>query len=800
MTIEETIKKTLGEGEYFRGNDFVDLIAKKTKESKKAVSRVIRNLINIGEIKVDINNKMTPKAPFVSEPKEGIIIGHRDGFAFCRVEGEARDYFVAKENLGGALNRDRVIIRPIGEATSSKRAEAEVEQIVERGNRQVVGTFYQGDGYAIVEPDDDRFSAKIILESGVSKIAANSGDKIVVKLLNQPQYAGALVTGEIIENLGPADTIEAYVLSLVRAHEIVEDFPEEVLEYCKKLKPPTEEQIKKRKDFRKLQIFTVDPKDARDLDDAISMTRLPNGNVQLGVHIADVGEYVVKGCPIDLEAWLRATSVYFPAPVNLKNSKIRAVIPMLPEILSNILCSLTPHTDKLTLSCMMELDSNGEIVEGENTYVCESVINSCHQLCYEEVFNVLNGVEEDTKRLSDIKDTLLLMAKYSKMLSQKAKADGCLDLDLPEPKFIFDDNGHVVAVEERFQNEAHKLIENFMIAANKTVAKKFKLLDIPFVYRVHENPDEQKVQDALKVIKNCCPKNFEVPNKIDAKFLEKVINLTDDPIVNQAINSIILRSLRKAVYSPQNLGHFGLALKYYCHFTSPIRRYPDLTIHRIIKDHLHGKINTTNIDKLKKFVYESAAQSSAKEQNAAKLEREVDDLWCCEFMRDKINQEFEVVVSNVKENGVFVRIPNTAIEGFIRLEHMPDKNFIYNDERRLLVGSSTKFGIGDKLFVKLHSVDMYQREIDFSYIRHLNKSNYAEFRQNNTKLKGVRVTAQNAENDKPARVRQENQGKLKAKGQVPSKTQKTKAKQKEMINLNELTPGQRFDQNFIKKH
>lgn len=799
MTIEETILKTLSEDkEYFRGDDFVNLIARKTKESKKEIKRIIRNMVATGEIKVDIQNKMTPKTKFSTEAKEGVIVGNRNGYAFCRVPGE-KDYFIARDNLGGAVNRDRVVIRPVDSSRTGK-IEAEVERIVERGNKQIVGTYYRGDGYAVVEPDDDRFSAKVILESGVSKIAANDGDKIVVKLLNQPLFAGAYFTGEVIENLGPADSIDAYVLSIVRGHDLIEEFPQEVLDYCKKLQRPTAEQIKGRKDFRKLQTFTIDGKDARDLDDAISMTRLDNGNVQLGVHIADVGEYVRRGNPIDREAFARGTSVYFPAPDNLENSKIRAVIPMLPEVLSNDLCSLNPHTDKLTLSCMMEIAPDGEIVEGDNTYVCESVINTCHRLNYDEVYNVLQGDEEDSKRLSDIKDTLLLMNKYSKILSAKSKEDGCLDLDLPEPKFVFDENSHVVDVLERHQNEAHKLIENFMIAANKTVAKKFKLLDIPFVYRVHEHPDEAKIQDALKVIKNCCPKSFDIPNSIDNKFLEQVLNCSDDPIVNQAINSMILRAMPKAIYSPQCLGHFGLGLKYYSHFTSPIRRYPDLTIHRIIKDYLHHKIGEQDIDRLKSFVYEAAGQSSSTEQNAAKVEREVDDLWCCEYMRDKIGQEFEVVVSNVKEYGVYVRIPNTAIEGLIRIEYMPDKRFIYNDERRLLVGSSTKFGIGDKIKVKVHSVNMFEREIDFSYVYHLKKDSYVEFRKNNKKLKGIEVCQKENEVVQKPRMqerkdaRDEYERHCQKHSNLKSKNSQNQSnsKVKQMRKLDDLTPGQRF--------
>lgn len=717
--------------------------------SKKDIKNTLREMIYKGEVEcnpksgaIKLKESLRKKLP--NPTKEGVIIGNRGGFAFCRVEGEDKDYFISRDNLAGAVNLDRVKILPIKGPANAKQKEAKVKKIIERGNKQIIGIFYEGDGYAIVQPDNDKFSTKIILEN--SNILAKSGDKVVVKLINQPEYNGAYFTGEVVENLGAADTIEAYILSIVREHNLVEEFPQEVLDYAKKLSAPTQEQIQSRKDFRTIQTFTIDGKDARDLDDAVSMTKLENGNVQLGVHIADVSEYVKPGDPIFEEAVRRATSVYFPAPNNLENSKIRAVIPMLPEIISNYLCSLNPHTDKLTLSCMMELDPSGAIVEGENTYVCESVINTCHRLNYDEVFNVLQGVEEDTKRLEDIKDTLLLMGKYSKLISTRAKEAGRLDLDVPEPKFIFDesaekDSSRVVAIVDREQNEAHKLIENFMVSANTTIAKTFDSLEIPFIYRIHESPDKKKIAQTLDVIKNCCSKSFDAPEKVNNKFLESILNSSDDQIVNQAINKMVLRAMAKAIYSDNNLGHFGLALKDYTHFTSPIRRLPDLVIHRIIKDYLHQKINQTNISKLEEFVYEMAMRASSGEQNAAKVERKIDDLWCCEFMKDKIGKEFDVVVVDVQNYGVYVCIPNTAIEGLVRLEDMTDKSFIYNDKQRLLVGSSSKFVIGDRIRVKVDSVNMFKREIDFSYIQHLDKQDYAEFRKNNKKIKGVRVDA-----------------------------------------------------------
>lgn len=747
MTIQEAIfEKLKGNKVWCYDDKFFLEIAKLSHGSKTEIKREIRNLLNSGDIAVDANNKIYN--PFVvktglgvfdeEQYKKGIIRGNKNGYAFCEIiDSDEPDYFIAAKNLNGAMNNDTVMIKPISQSFEGKKAEAEVVEIVERGNSQVVGVYYEGTGYCVVQPCDERYSKKILLEKGVSKVTANPGDRVVVKLLTQPNYDGAWATGEIIENLGPEESIEAMVLSLIREHEIIDEFPQEVLDYCKNLQAPDQDQIRKRKDFRNLKIFTIDGADARDLDDAISITTLPNGNYQLGVHIADVGEYVKRNSPVDKEAFRRGTSVYFPAPDTLKDDRIKAVIPMLPEVLSNNLCSLNPHTDKLTLSCMMEVDKKGNILHTDNTYVTESVINTCHRLTYDQVYKVLQGDKEESENLKDIKDDLLTMNKLSKIFSENSKANGALELDLPEAQFVFDENNHVVAVKERELNEAHKLIENFMVAANQTVSKMFCEMDIPFVYRVHEHPSATKMEEAINIIKTCCGKDFgEIPENIDGNYLKQFLNVSDDPIVNQAVNSIILRAMPKAVYSPDCLGHFGLALEYYSHFTSPIRRYPDLTIHRIIKDKLHHKLTSKSIGELESFVQESSDQSSIKEQNADKLEREVDDLWCCEFMRGQIGKEFDVVVSNVKPYGVIVRIPDSAIEGVIKLESLPDKSYIFNEERRLMVGSSTKFSIGDKVHVKLDNVNMFERQIDFGYIKSLSLDDYKDFRAKNKNLKG----------------------------------------------------------------
>ncbi len=751
--IEEIItKKVLNANKIYRDDAFVNAISLETRSSKTEVKRIIRNMLSKDDLAVDVENVLSvPVKIFYSAPEKNLLKGKITASSkatFFVQEKTGEKFFVPEYNLNGAMNRDKVLVSIVDEEVEEDELPVVwVEEIVERGYQTVVGTYYEGKSYAFVEPDDTKLKSKIILERGMSSIGAKPGDKVYVKLVSYPRFQGEFFTGTVVENLGPSDSMQAMVLSIVRAHEIVEEFPQDVMDYVKTLKPPTEADFKNRTDFRNIKTFTIDGADARDLDDAVSITRLENGNVQLGVHIADVSEYIKPGSPLDKEAHRRGTSVYFPAPDNTENSKIRGVIPMLPEALSNDLCSLNPHTDKLTLSCMMELDEEGNVVEGENTFVCESVINTCHRLTYDQVMNLFEGDEQVAKELSDIKDDLLLMREYSNMMGKNYKKIGTLDLDLPEPKFIFDENDNVIDVVERQQDESHKLIEHFMIAANITIAKMFKQLKIPFIYRVHRQPDDVKMNVALNVANNVLDNKIPKPPKtITKSYLKLFINATkgEDKVLDQAINSMVLRAMPKAVYSPVCEGHFATGHKFYCHFTSPIRRDEDRTDHRIIKDYLHGRLDEKAIMKYKSLVRDTAETASQTEQNADKTEREVDDLWCCNFMRNKIGEEFEVVVCDVKKYGAYVKIPNTAIEGLIRIEDMPEDRYIYNEERRILMGKNSKFMIGDKVKVRLQSVDMYKREIDYSYVRSLNKEgDFEKFKAKNQRITGIPVYKRN---------------------------------------------------------
>ena len=460
-------------------------------------------------------------------------------------------------------------------------------------------------------------------------------------------------------------------------------------------------QKKNRVDLTKEVIFTIDGEDAQDFDDAVSIEK--NGKFYtLGVHIADVGEYVKYNTALDEEAYNRGTSVYFPT----------SVLPMLPKELSNGICSLNEGVERLTLSCIMTLDKNANVVSHK---ICESVIKSKARLNYTDVYKVLCGQKADDKTES-VKEELLMMLEVSKKLQEKKEKAGSLDFEVPEVQFVFDENGMAVDFERRERNDAHRLIEDFMVLANQTVAKEYCDNDIPFVYRVHESPRKEKVEAVLEYLKGIGVKAPSIPQDITPEYYQELIKLCSNQPYTETVNKVILRSMQKARYTNQCLGHFGLALKYYCHFTSPIRRYPDLTIHRIIKENIHKGIKGERISELEDFTFESGEQSSLTEKNADKCERDVDDLWKAYLVRDRMGEEFEGVVSSVTNFGVFVELPNT-IEGMIKVEDLPDSGFLLFEKQLKLKGQKMSIGVGDKVIVKLLASNIYTRKIDFGFVR-----------------------------------------------------------------------------------
>lgn len=623
---------------------------------------------------------------------QGTIIGTAKGFVFCRVAAMP-DFFIPQGKTKGSIHGDTVLIKVL--SATEQSTEAQVIKIVSRANEKLVGELFKFKNEILFKSDNAKISKYIKIERGYT-LDAEIGEKVVCKLTYQPQNNKERFVGRIVEILGQASNTQVLELALMREYNIYETFPKEVLakgeEIAKRGILP--EDKKGRLDLTNEEIFTIDGEDAKDFDDAVSLSVLPNGNYYLGVHIADVGQYVTRDGVLDEEAYNRGTSVYFPT----------LTFPMLPESLSNNICSLQEDKERLTLSCFMEIDKNCKVV---NHKIAESVIKSKARLTYTQVFKTLQ--DEDGEKANQFKTTLKMMNNLAKKLNEKRASEGELDFDIAEPYFIFDENAEIVSVARRERNDAHKLIENFMILCNEVVAKEFCDKKVPFVYRVHEIPTREKVIDTVEFLKGlslACP---SVPDVITPQYYAEILKIVENHALKETINKVILRSLQKARYSNQCLGHFGLALQYYCHFTSPIRRYPDLVIHRIIKDALRGKSISKELDS---FVFEASEQSSVKERNSDEAERAADDLKKAEYMKKHIGEEFEGKITSVTNFGFFVELDNT-IEGLVRVESLPKDAYLFFEKSLKLKGGNHTFSMGDKVKIKVISSNVFDRKIDF---------------------------------------------------------------------------------------
>ena len=640
------------------------------------------------------------KGKYITIPSHGYLlgryIGNAKGFGFCQIENaEREDVFISASASAGAVDGDKVIIKLLSE--SDEGSDGKVEKIVDPV-KYVAGVVQKVNRNFFLEPDNNHIPFKIRLISGSVKYVQD--ERVVAKLSRN----NGIITGTVTEVLGKSDDVKACELAIIRDHQLYESFSSEVLSEVKKLPDYVLEEDKKgRVDLTDKIIFTIDGLDAKDLDDAVSIDKTADGNYILGVHIADVGQYVKYETALDEEAFKRGTSVYFPT----------SVLPMLPKELSNGICSLNENVERLTLTCEMVVTSQGDV---KSHKIYESVIKSKARLNYTDVYKVLCDESADEKHES-VREELKLMHELSQIIQEKNRRNGSLDFDIPEVQFVFDEQGMAVDFEKRERNDAHRLIEDFMVLANQTVAKEFCDNEIPFVYRVHESPRKEKVISVNEYLKGLGVRTPRIPDNITPEYYQELIALTADKPYTETVNKVILRSMQKAKYTNQCLGHFGLALKYYCHFTSPIRRYPDLTIHRIIKEVLHkGKLNGERTDELDTFAYEAGMQSSATEKNADKAEREVDDLWKAYLMKDRVGEEFEGVVSSVTNFGVFVELNNT-VEGLIKIEDLPDDGFLLFERQLKLKGQKMSFSVGDKVIVKLVSANIFTRKIDFVFER-----------------------------------------------------------------------------------
>ncbi len=675
------------------------------------VAKVLANLNNVSEdqIRKELNSLLndgllinTSKKKIATSKKVGIISGtisvSKKGYGFLIPDDTTiEDIFIPADMLNGAMHNDKVLVQKNYESKDGK-SDGKVIKIVSHGLNVVVGKVIDlTSNFALVKPDNKRVNSIAIRSTEL--LGAKKGDKVVVQIT---KFNSKMPEGKIIEVLLADNPINVDVLSIVRDFELYEEFPDYVLVSADKVdKEIKESQLKNRVDLRELNTFTIDGEDARDFDDAISIEDCEDGCKLLGVHIADVGEYVPKDSVLDREAFKRGTSTYFP----------NAVFPMLPKQLSNDICSLREGVDRLTLSCLMKIDENGKVVSHK---ICESVIRSKARMTYNKVAKMLDGDEELNKQYSFLVDDLAKMKKLALTLEKVRDNRGALNFDIPEPKIILDENLEIKKFEKRPNTMADRIIESFMLIANETVAKEFEKRKIPFVYRVHEKPDSEKLEnfaDFVSAFGFHFNGDYEnMPAKKIQKFLNSVPE--DKRIV---INKVLLRSMQKAKYSAECMGHYGLGAEYYCHFTSPIRRYPDLTIHRIIKSFLRKELNETKIKELKSFVVLSASQSSQRESISDKAEIQVDEYFKARFMQKQKGKVFDGIISGVTERGVFVELDNTC-EGFISVYNLPDKFYDYNENRYTLMGSSTKFTIGDKLKIKVGDVNLEDRKVDFIFI------------------------------------------------------------------------------------
>ncbi len=645
----------------------------------------------------------------------GKFVSHRKGYGFVESDEEyTQDLFIPKDDINGALHNDRVMAEIVTPATEDRRAEGKVIKIIKREVTRVVGLFQENKSFGFVVPDDKKFNQDIFIPKRFFSGAKND-DKVVCEITVWPQE-NRKPEGKIIEVLGKKGERGVEIDSIIRAHGLPEEFPKKVIDEANYVaEQDLSDEIARRLDLRDLNIFTIDGEDAKDLDDAISIEELPNGNYKLGVHIADVTHYVKEKNKLDKEALKRATSVYL----------VDKVIPMLPKQLSNGVCSLNPFEDKLTLSCFMEIDSEGKVV---NSDIAETVINSKARMTYTEVSDILEKDDEKLKKTFAAQvDDFIKAEKLARILMKRRQRRGAIDFDFPEAKIILNGNGEVVDIKHYERRISNKMIEEFMLVANETVAEHFYWLQLPFVYRIHETPSAEKMEDLKKFISTFGYTIKGDMENVHPKEIQGIVEKIKGTKEEESISTIALRSMKQAKYSPQCIGHFGLAAKYYCHFTSPIRRYPDLQIHRIIKEQLNNKINNKRQEQLAHIVEYASTQSSERERAAELAERDVHDFYKACYMADKVGQEFDGVVSSVTSFGMFVELENT-VEGLIRLANMRDDYYIFDQERYTIIGERTHktFKIGDTVRIKVDNVNVDFREIDFMLLAKLEDSHAEE--------------------------------------------------------------------------
>ena len=691
MNAKQTLLQKIKDGTFALLTD--DAIAKKLRLKGKAaevLGEMLRSSVREGVLCCDLRGRYGTAEQFGAI--RGTISGNERGFGFFVPDDPNRDdLFIPHRALRGAFHKDVVLAFAKNAAMGD---EGEVLTILQRGYKEIVGTFRRERTGGTLHPDDRKFSTDIFIPSDRCKGAAD-GVKAVARIRS---YEGRMPVGEITEILGESGDFFVEERALIRAHNLKEDFPPEVLEAAERQaeRSPLDD-LTGRIDLRDDLIITIDGEDTRDIDDAISIRR-EGGKFYLGVHIADVTHYVRWHSPIDNEAFSRGTSVYFPD----------RVLPMLPTALSNQICSLNEGVPRLTLSCFMTIDMNGKVLERR---VVPSVICSRHRMTYKAVTAIAQGDAEMRAEYPDLVEFVQTAVELTKILKRARESKGGIALDVKEAKILYE-NG-TISIPDYERTISHEMIEQFMVLANESVATVMTEKAMPFVYRIHERPGEEKAQDFLTFLREAGVFAKFDPSRVTPADYQNLLRSLEGSPLYALVNRVMLRSMMKAAYSPENVGHFGLASDCYCHFTSPIRRYPDLCIHRIIKESFLAPEKTR--EKYKKFVTEAAVQSSACEKNAAEAERDVDALYIVAYMQDKIGKEYDATISGVTSFGIFAELANT-VEGLVPLETLPDDSYEFIEERFQLRGTKESFHLGEAIRVRVAGVDWGTRRVQFQFL------------------------------------------------------------------------------------
>lgn len=669
------------------------------KEDRSELNRILNELLAEGKLSI------TKKGKFVKAKKSdkeliGTFISHPKGFGFVEIDGRDEDLYIPENCINGAFHKDTVKVALIT-GRSGRRQEAQVVEIVARGLKRIVGIYDKSNkNYGFVIPDNTKINGDIFVPTERSK-GAVSGHKVVCEITDYGKD-NRKPEGKIVEIIGHVNDPGVDIMSIVKGYELPVEFPEKVMKQAENVSNEVSEaDMAGRSDLRSLQMVTIDGEDAKDLDDAVSLTK--EGELyRLGVHIADVTNYVQENSALDWEAKNRGTSVYL----------VDRVLPMLPHKLSNGICSLNEGENRLALSCLMTIDKRGEVVSHE---LVESVINVDRRMSYTSVKKILEDRDEDEIReYEELVPMFELMRELAAILRENRRKRGSIDFDFPETKIILDAEGHPLEIKPYERNVATKIIEDFMLIANETVAQHFYWLELPFVYRTHDTPDPEKIDKLNTFIRNFGYSLKSRQEEVHPKELQKLLASVEDTPEEAMISRLTLRSMKQAKYTIDCTGHFGLACQYYCHFTSPIRRYPDLQIHRIIKEQLRGKMNENRVAHYNEILPEVAKHASEMERRADEAERETDKLKKVEYMEGHIGEIYEGVISSITSWGIYVELQNT-IEGMIHVSMLPGDYFYYDEESYEMVGQATgtRYKLGQKLTVKVNATDRTSRNIDF---------------------------------------------------------------------------------------